>query len=86
MSGTIAVTIEGSEADNAAALDLAKLTTDKKRELRFKYNFTQTLEQEITLPEQFRPLRTTVEIRANRGLTPVRETFLWTAEIAVRRG
>lgn len=80
INGTIAVTVEGSDGENVAAYELAKLAPDKKRDLKFSFRYLQTIEQDLQLPEQFKPLRITVETRANRGLSPVRETFLWTPD------
>ncbi|RYZ68491.1 MAG: hypothetical protein EOP08_00445 [Proteobacteria bacterium] len=79
VNGTIGITVEGSQGESPATLDLAALTLpDTVRELRFNYRYLQTFEQAIVLPEGFRPARSTVEIRLGRkGAEPLRQTFLW---------
>ena len=84
VNGTVGITIEGTQGEKPASLDLAALTPDQQvRELRFNYRYLQTFEQQIVLPEGFRPARSTVEIRlARKGAEPVRQTFLWNLDSA----
>jgi hypothetical protein len=73
VTGTLGITVEGTQADEPRTLDLS--------ELRFSYRYLQTFEQEITLPPDFRPERSTLEVRlARKGVEPVRQTFLWNLE------
>lgn len=81
INGTVVITVEGSQAGAPASLELAKLTGDKLRELRFNFRYLQTLDTDIMLPAAFKPERTTVELRTSRkGAQPVLQTFLWSAE------
>jgi hypothetical protein len=83
ISGTVAVTIEGSRGELAESYELAKLTGDQQRELRFNFKYLQTIDQPLTLPAGFRPERTTIELRPTRkGAEIVRQTFLWKLEAA----
>ena len=81
INGTLGLTVEGSQAGAPVSLELAQLTPDKLRDLRFNFRYLQTLDQDVTLPADFKPERTTVEVRTNRkGVQPVRQSFLWSAE------
>ena len=81
INGTVGITVEGSQAGMPISFELAQLTPDKLRELRFNFRYLQTLDQDVTLPAGFKPERTTVEVRTNRkGVQPVQQSFLWSAE------
>ncbi len=81
VNGTIALTVEGTRGDQPATLELAQLTDGKAKDMRFNYRYLQIIEQELTLPADFRPARSTLEIRvARKDVDPVRQTFLWSAE------
>jgi hypothetical protein len=81
VNGTLGLTVEGSQGDKPVSLALKEITTGKVNELRFGYRYLQTFEQELTLPADFQPERSTLEIRvARKGVDPVRQTFLWNLE------
>ena len=81
VSGTLALTIEGMQNDKPAVLDLAQLTAGQAKELRFSYRYLQTFEQPLTIPADFKPERSTLEVRvARKGAEPVRQSFLWSLE------
>lgn len=81
VNGTLALTIEGTQNDKPATLDLAALTSGQQRELRFSYRYLQTFDQPFDLPANFKPERSTLEVRvARKGVEPVRQTFLWSLE------
>lgn len=81
VGGTLALTIDGTQNDRPVTLDLAQLTGGQVRELRFSYRYLQTFEQPLTLPADFRPERSTLEVRvARKGVEPVRQSFLWNLE------
>jgi hypothetical protein len=83
INGSITLSVEGSRGEQAESYDLAKLTGDQQRELRFNFKYLQTIKQPLTLPAGFKPERTTVELRPNRkGADVVRQTFLWKLESA----
>jgi hypothetical protein len=81
VNGTLALTVEGTQNDKPAVLDLAQLTAGQARELRFSYRYLQTIDQPLTIPADFKPERSTLEVRvARKGVEPVRQTFLWSLE------
>jgi hypothetical protein len=81
ISGKIKMTLEGATAATPVNLDLSAVSEVRGGELAFNYRYTKTIEQKITLPAGFVPVRTTVEITpARRGAGPIRETFLWNVE------
>lgn len=83
INGTIAVSVEGARGEQAESYDLARLTGDQQRELRFNFRYLQTINQPLTLPAGFKPERTTLELRPSRqGADVVRQTFLWKLESA----
>jgi hypothetical protein len=81
ITGKARISIEGTAADGSAAShDLAALGVPGA-ELPFSLRYVVTLEQLVRLPAGFVPARTTVELAvARKGVTPVRETFIWTVE------
>jgi hypothetical protein len=83
ISGTLGVSIEGSQSLQPATRELAQLTADRKRELAFNFRYLQPLEFDVDLPADFVPERVTVELRpARRGAEPLRQTFRWNPESA----
>jgi hypothetical protein len=81
VNGTVGITIEGTRGEKPASLELAAVTPNQLRELRFNYRYLQTFEQELVLPEGFRPERATLDVRvARKGVDPVRQTFLWSLD------
>jgi hypothetical protein len=80
ISGKIKMTFEGATAATPVNLDLAAVS-DARSELTFNYRYTKSIDQIITLPAGFAPIRTTVEITpARKGAVAMRETFLWNVE------
>ncbi|MEO7775052.1 MAG: DUF6776 family protein [Steroidobacteraceae bacterium] len=83
ISGTISITVEGSRGEQTESHELAKLTGDQTRELRFNFRYRQTIDQPLTLPAGFKPERTTVELRpSKKGVDAIRQTYLWKLESA----
>jgi hypothetical protein len=81
VGGALAITIDGERNGSAATLNLADLTASKLAELPYSFRYYANLEQPITLPADFRPARTTVEIRpARKGVAPYRQIFVWNPE------
>src|SRR5665213_132391 len=80
VSGTIVITVDGTRAGGASSADLTALTGGKD-ELPFNFRYFSTVEQPVTLPEDFKPERVTIEVRPGRkGVAPYRQTFVWNAE------
>jgi hypothetical protein len=80
-TGMLAIKVIGQRREDETILDLAALAPGGRRELPFRVRYFQNFEQEITLPEQFRPERLTVELRSRqRGGSPLVQSFLWTVD------
>jgi len=80
-SGTLQMTLDGTLAGAARALDLTALTGGSQRDVRFGFRYFQDLEQELTLPAGFKPEQLAVEVQSSRkDVKPLSQTFLWTVE------
>jgi hypothetical protein len=80
ISGTIAISVDGSRDGGTASADLAAMTGGKN-ELAFNFRYFATIEQQVTLPGDFKPERVTIEVRPGRkGVAPYRQTFVWNAD------
>jgi hypothetical protein len=80
VSGTLAITVDGTRAGAAASVELAALTGGKN-ELPFNFRYFAAIEQPVTLPADFKPDHVTIEVRPGRkGVAPYRETFVWYAD------
>lgn len=78
ITGSMSLKVEGESKGSQATLDLAALTRGKLKEQPFNFRYFENFDQEIVLPEGFRPEKLTVEVRSNRqGVTPLTQTFLW---------
>ena len=83
VSGTVKMSFEGTTAATPVTLDLGAVSSAPEGQLKFNYRYTETLEQDITLPPGFTPARTTIELLpARKGANPIRQTFLWAVEAA----
>lgn len=77
VNGTLAITIDGSQAGTPTSLDLASLAGGKG-ELPFDFRYYADIEQPITLPAAFKPDSVTIEVRpARKDMAPYRQTFIW---------
>jgi hypothetical protein len=81
VTGSLALTAEGTSDGKAGMLDLGALTGGKVRELPFTFRYFQNFEQEIAIPAGFTPERLTVEVRSGKkGISPVTQTFPWNVD------
>jgi hypothetical protein len=62
--GTLQLSVQGTSAGKSATLDQAALTDGKTREQAFSFRYFKNLDEEITLPQGFRPERLTVQAQA----------------------
>jgi hypothetical protein len=77
LTGTLLISVAGSQAGTAGTLALAALTGGTAQ-LPFNFRYYTDIEQPITLPVAFKPDSVTIEVRAARkGMAPYRQTFLW---------
>lgn len=82
-SGTVGITIDGTRKASAASLNLGTLSGGKRAVLPVSFRYYSQIEQDITLPADFKPERVTLEVRpARAGMAPYRQTFAWNVEPA----
>jgi hypothetical protein len=78
VGGAVTLRVEGDSQGSATSLDLATLTKGKSRELPFNFRFLENFDQQIAIPDGFRPEKLTVEVRSDRkGVTPLTQSYLW---------
>ena len=81
ISGTVQVTLEGTEAGRRVTYSLAKVAPDGKAQLPFSFRLAQNIDQEVVLPEGFVPGRVSIEVRpSGRSSTPLNQSFNWTVQ------
>jgi hypothetical protein len=77
MTGTLVISVAGSQAGTASTLALTALTGGTAQ-LPFNFRYYTDIEQPITLPVGFKPDSVTIEVRPTRkGMAPYRQTFIW---------
>lgn len=78
VSGTVALTLQGTERGKSVTYNLARLTADGRDQLPFSFRYVQDLDQEVVLPDGFAPARVSVEVRASgRSGAPFNQSFDW---------
>jgi uncharacterized FlaG/YvyC family protein len=80
VSGTVELTVEGTERGQPAKYGLARLTGDGRSQLQFSFRYYQDLEQEVALPDGFQPGSVNVEVKSAGRNTPLSQTFNWDAQ------
>jgi len=76
-SGTLAITVDGTQNGAPATLDLATLSGGQDR-LPFDFRYYAHMDQPITLPASFKPDSVTLELQpARKGVSSYRQTFIW---------
>jgi hypothetical protein len=80
VSGVVGLTLDGAEQGRTVTYPMTDLTPDKIRDIRFSFKYFQDFEQELVLPEGFRPERVHVEIQPDgRSAERIRQSFEWSA-------
>jgi hypothetical protein len=79
-SGTVSLTVTGSQGGAGRVLTLTEIEPAKRRELPFSLRFFQQIEVPIELPLDFEPASLQVEYRLGRGAEPTRQAFAWRVE------
>jgi hypothetical protein len=78
VSGTMTFSLEGIEQHKPATYPLARLTADKREQLKFSFRYYEDLDQQLVLPKGFQPATVHVEVRAaDRTGEPLTQTFEW---------
>jgi len=81
VSGTVHLALDGAVDGTAKSLDLASLTGGRVRELRYRFRYLESFDQELSVPLAFKPAQVAVEVLSSRReLAPLSQTFLWTVE------
>jgi hypothetical protein len=81
VSGTVALTVQGTERGQSVTYNLARLTADGRDQLPFSFRYVQDLDQEVVLPDGFAPARVSVEVRASgRSGAPFNQSFDWNVQ------
>jgi hypothetical protein len=82
-AGVVHLSLDGSVDGAARTLDLPSLTASRVRELRYKFRYLESFDQELSVPLAFKPEKLAVEVQPSRHeLAPLSQTFLWTIEAA----
>lgn len=80
-TGSVQLSLDGSAAEGARTLDLATLTAGRQRELRYNFRYLENIDQQLTVPPNFKPERLNVEVSSGRrDVAPLSQTFLWSVE------
>jgi len=80
-SGTLLMTLDGSADGGAKSLDLPALTGGRTHELRYNFRYFQDFDQELKIPDTFKPEQLALEVHsAKKDVPPLSQTFLWTVE------
>ncbi|HEY7379417.1 MAG TPA: DUF6776 family protein [Steroidobacteraceae bacterium] len=80
VTGTVEMTVEGTERGQPAKYTLARLTGDGRNQLPFSFRYFQDLDQEVALPDGFQPGRVNVEVKSSGRNAPVSQTFNWNVQ------
>ena len=80
VSGTVELTVEGTERGQPAKYGLARLTGDGRSQLSFSFRYFQDLDQEVALPEGFQPGRVNVEVKSSGRSAPLSQSFNWNGQ------
>jgi hypothetical protein len=82
-TGSLTLTVTGSQRGALARLALGDLSEGGARRVDFSLRYLTTVDVPITLPAGFEPASVELEFRSNRtGPDPVRQTFPWSGVIA----
>jgi hypothetical protein len=77
ISGTLVITLDGSQNGLPVTQNLAALTGGKDH-IEFGFRYYAHLDQPISLPAAFKPDSVTIELRpARKGAASYRQTFIW---------
>ena len=80
VTGTVELTVEGTERGQPAKYGLARLTGDGRSQLSFSFRYFQDLDQEVALPQGFQPGRVNVEVKSSGRNAPFSQSFNWNVQ------
>lgn len=80
VSGVVDVSLDGAEHGRAVTYAMADITPDETHDIRFSFKYFQDFEQDLVLPDAFRPERIRVEIKPDgRSSESIRQSFDWSS-------
>jgi len=80
-TGAMGMSIDGEADGKATTVDLAALTAGKQHELPFNFRYFENVDQEVALPNGFKPEHVAVEVRSShKDVAPVTQTFAWAVD------
>jgi hypothetical protein len=77
VSGLAQVVVHGMQGDQPAKYSLGELIGKPRAQLPFSFRYFQTLQQEVTLPEDFQAFEAEVEVRSSALRFPMQQSFPW---------
>jgi hypothetical protein len=80
VTGTVELTVEGTERGQPARYGLARLSGDGRSQLPFSFRYFQDLDQEVALPDGFQPGRVNVEVKSSGRSSPLSQSFNWNVQ------
>ena len=79
--GYVRIKVEGLMNDQAKTLDLAELTENHVKEIKYRFKYFQTLENDLILPKGFTPLRATIQVvPSGKSENTIEKTIEWPNE------
>lgn len=76
--GVVRLTFEGEQNGNPLRLSFDKVSTPRKKEIRFKVKYFSRFEGDIVLPKSFRPRYVTVEVQPqSKGIEGDQQKIKW---------
>lgn len=75
VNGTVTLHVD---SDGGKVADLSDLTGGRLKEVPFNFQYYKNIDQQITLPEDFKPLHLGVDVLSReRDVAPLAQTYLW---------
>jgi hypothetical protein len=76
-SGLAQITFHGMQGDAPARYTVGELLERPRAQLPFSFRYFQTIEQTVTLPENFEVYETEVQVRSSKLRSPLQQSFPW---------
>jgi hypothetical protein len=77
VSGLAQVVIHGMQDGRPARHSVGELLGRPRAQLPFSFRYFQTIEQNVTLPEDFEAFEAEVQVRSSKLRTPLQQSFPW---------
>jgi hypothetical protein len=76
-SGLAQVVFHGMQGDRPARYTVGELLGRPRAQIPFSFRYFQTIEQAVTLPENFEVYETEVQVRSSKLRFPLQQSFPW---------